>query len=257
MTAQLFDLDGKVAIVTGASSGLGVSFAVALAAAGADVALGARRTELLDETRAKITALGRRAIAVTTDVTQPADCERLVSAAVDQLGSADILINNAGVGHVAPAHKEDPADFNHVLAVNLTGAFQMAQAFGRACIAGAHGGAIVNISSVVGMVANEAPQAAYAASKAGLLALTRELAMQWTLRRGIRVNALVPGLVHSDMTSAIEANEQAYANATAAIPMRRLGDADELVGALLLLASDAGSYMTGSAVIVDGGWTVH
>jgi NAD(P)-dependent dehydrogenase (short-subunit alcohol dehydrogenase family) len=252
-----FDLDGKVAIVTGASSGLGVAFALALAEAGANVALGARRTELLDETKGKIEALGRRAIAVATDVSKPEDCERLVAAAVAQLGSADILINNAGVGNVVPSHKEDPADFNRVLGINLTGSYQMAQSFGRACIAGGHGGSIVNISSVLGMVATDAPQAAYVASKAGLLALTRELAMQWTLRRGIRVNALVPGLISTDMTAAIEANEQALEQATASIPMKRLGSADELIGALLLLASDAGSYMTGSAVIVDGGWTAH
>jgi NAD(P)-dependent dehydrogenase (short-subunit alcohol dehydrogenase family) len=252
-----FDLDGRVAIVTGASSGLGVTFALALAEAGADVALGARRADLLEETKGKITALGRRAIAVATDVTQPADCERLVAAAVEHFGSADILVNNAGIGHVAPSHKENPADFNRVLSVNLTGAYQMAQAFGRACIAGGHGGSIVNISSVLGMVATDAPQAAYVASKAGLLALTRELAMQWTLRRGIRVNTLVPGLVHSDMTAAIEANEQALESATASIPMRRLGDPEELVGALLLLASDAGSYMTGSSIVIDGGWTAH
>jgi NAD(P)-dependent dehydrogenase (short-subunit alcohol dehydrogenase family) len=252
-----FDLDGKVAIVTGASSGLGVAFALALAEAGANVALGARRTELLDDTKGKIEALGRRAIAVATDVSKPEDCERLVAATVEQLGSADILINNAGIGNVVPSHKEDPADFNRVLGINLTGSYQMAQSFGRACIAGGHGGSIVNISSVLGMVATDAPQAAYVASKAGLLALTRELAMQWTLRRGIRVNALVPGLISTDMTAAIEANEQALEQATASIPMKRLGSADELIGALLLLASDAGSYMTGSAVIVDGGWTAH
>ena len=252
-----FDLDGKVAIVTGASSGLGVAFALALAEAGADVALGARRTELLEETKGKIEALGRRAIAVATDVSNPEDCERLVAQAVEQLGSADILINNAGVGSVVPSHKEDPADFRRVVDINLVGSYQMAQSFGRACIAGSHGGSIVNISSVLGMVATNAPQAAYVASKAGLLALTRELAMQWTLRRGIRVNALVPGLISTDMTAAIEANEQALESATASIPMKRLGSADELIGALLLLASDAGSYMTGSAIVVDGGWTAH
>jgi NAD(P)-dependent dehydrogenase (short-subunit alcohol dehydrogenase family) len=252
-----FDLDGKVAIVTGASSGLGVAFALALAEAGANVALGARRTALLDETKGKIEALGRRAIAVATDVSNPEDCERLVAATVEQLGSADILVNNAGVGNVVPSHKEDPADFNRVLGINLTGSYQMAQSFGRACIASGHGGSIVNISSVLGIVATDAPQAAYVASKAGLLALTRELAMQWTLRRGIRVNALVPGLISTDMTAAIEANEQALEQATSSIPMKRLGSADELIGALLLLASDAGSYMTGSAVIVDGGWTAH
>jgi NAD(P)-dependent dehydrogenase (short-subunit alcohol dehydrogenase family) len=252
-----FSLEGKVAIVTGASSGLGVTFALALAEAGADVALGARRVELLQDTKGKVEALGRRCVAVPTDVADPADCERLVAAARDELGDVDVLVNNAGVARVVPSHKDDPAEFTRVLQVNLTGAYQMAQAFGRACIAAGHGGSIVNVSSVLGMVSTDAPQTAYSASKAGLLGMTRDLAMQWTLRRGIRVNALVPGLIVSDMTAAIQANEQASASALASIPMRRLGDADELVGALLLLASDAGSYMTGSALIVDGGWTAQ
>lgn len=252
-----FSLEGKVAIVTGASSGLGVTFALALAEAGADVALGARRVELLRDTKEKVEALGRRCVAVPTDVADPADCEALVAAARDGLGDVDVLVNNAGVARVVPSHKDDPAEFNRVLQVNLTGAYQMAQAFGRACIAAKHGGSIVNVSSVLGMVSTDAPQTAYCASKAGLLAMTRDLAMQWTLRRGIRVNALVPGLIVSDMTAAIRANEQASASALASIPMKRLGDPDELVGALLLLASDAGSYMTGSAPIVDGGWTAQ
>ncbi|KUP97928.1 SDR family NAD(P)-dependent oxidoreductase [Thermobifida cellulosilytica] len=252
-----FSLEGRVAIVTGASSGLGVTFALALAEAGADVALGARRTDLLDETRKKIEALGRRCVAVRTDVADPADCEALVAAARDRLGGTDVLVNNAGVGRVVPSHKDDPAEFTRVLQINLIGAYQMAQAFGRACIAAGHGGSIINVSSVLGMVSTDAPQAAYSASKAGLLGITRDLAMQWTLRRGIRVNALVPGLIHSDMTAAIEADEKAAASALASIPMRRLGDADELVGALLLLASDAGSYMTGSFLVVDGGWTAQ
>ncbi|MEY9211761.1 SDR family oxidoreductase [Thermobifida halotolerans] len=252
-----FSLEGRVAIVTGASSGLGVTFALALAEAGADVALGARRTQLLDETKGRIEALGRRCVAVRTDVADPADCEALVAAARDRLGGADILVNNAGVGRVVPSHRDDPAEFARVLQTNLVGAYQMAQAFGRACIAAKHGGSIINVSSVLGMVSTDAPQSAYSASKAGLLGITRDLAMQWTLRRGIRVNALVPGLIHSDMTAAIEADEQAEASALASIPMRRLGDADELVGALLLLASDAGSYMTGSFLVVDGGWTAQ
>jgi NAD(P)-dependent dehydrogenase (short-subunit alcohol dehydrogenase family) len=252
-----FSLEGKVAIVTGASSGLGVTFALALAEAGADVALGARRVELLEETRGKIEALGRKCIAVPTDVSNSVHCERLVSAAVNQLGGADILVNNAGIAQVVPAHKEDPADFNRVLSVNLLGSYQMAQAFGRACITAGHGGSIINISSVLGLVSTAAPQAAYSASKAGLLAMTRDLALQWTLRRGIRVNALVPGLIVSDMTAGIQDNQDASASALASIPMRRLGQADELVGALLLLASDAGSYITGSSLIVDGGWTAQ
>lgn len=252
-----FSLDGKVAVVTGASSGLGVTFALALAEAGADVALGARRIALLDETRGKIEALGRRSVAVPTDVALTEDCERLVAAARDRLGGADVLVNNAGIAHVAPSHRDDPASFDQVLSVNLAGAYRTAQAFARACIAAGHGGAIVNISSVLGLVSTSAPQTAYSASKAGLMAMTRDLALQWTQRRGIRVNALVPGLIHSDMTASITADEAAAASALASIPMRRLGEPDELVGALLLLASDAGSYITGSSLIVDGGWTAQ
>ncbi|AXK37146.1 SDR family NAD(P)-dependent oxidoreductase [Streptomyces armeniacus] len=252
-----FRLDGKVAIVTGASSGLGITFALALAEAGADIALGARRTELLEETRRKVEALGRRCVAVATDVAEPADCAALVAAARDGLGDVDILVNNAGMARVVPTHRDDPAEFARVLQVNLTGAYQMAQAFGRACIDAGHGGSVINMSSVLGMVSTDAPQPAYSASKAGLLGMTRDLAMQWTRRRGIRVNALVPGLVVSGMTEAIQADEQASASALASIPMRRLGDPDELVGALLLLASDAGSYITGSSLVVDGGWTAQ
>jgi NAD(P)-dependent dehydrogenase (short-subunit alcohol dehydrogenase family) len=252
-----FSLEGKTAIVTGASSGLGVTFALALAQAGADIALGARRVELLDETRGKVEALGRRCVAVPTDVADPAACEALVAAAREQLGDVHVLVNNAGIARVAPAHKDDPAEFARVLQVNLTGSYQMAQAFGRACIAAGHGGSVVNISSVLGMVSTDAPQAAYSASKAGLLGITRDLSMQWTHRRGIRVNALVAGLIESDMTAAIQTDEAAQAAALASIPMRRLGNADELIGALLLLASDAGSYITGSFLTVDGGWTAQ
>jgi NAD(P)-dependent dehydrogenase (short-subunit alcohol dehydrogenase family) len=252
-----FALDGKVAVVTGASSGLGVTFALALAEAGADVALGARRVDRLEETKGKIESLGRRCIAVPTDVSVTEDCDRLVSEAREQLGDVHVLVNNAGIAHVAPSHRDDPTSFDQVLSVNLAGAYRMAQAFGRACIDAGHGGSIVNISSVLGMVSTSAPQPAYSASKAGLLAMTRDLALQWTRRRGIRVNALVPGLIHTDMTAGITSNEAAEASALASIPMGRLGESDELVGALLLLASDAGSYITGSGLVVDGGWTAQ
>jgi NAD(P)-dependent dehydrogenase (short-subunit alcohol dehydrogenase family) len=252
-----FRLDGKVAVVTGASSGLGVLFSTALADAGADLVLGARRAELLEETRRAVEARGRRCICVRTDVVSPDDCEALVAAATEQLGGPHILVNNAGVGSVVPAHKEDPAEFLRVLHVHLLGAYQMAQSFARACIAAGHPGAIVNVSSVLGLVSADVPQAAYVSAKAGLLGLTRELAMQWTARRGIRVNALVPGLMDAGITGRLTSNEEHYAAALTSIPMGRLGDPSELAGALLLLVSDAGSYITGSSLVVDGGWTIH
>ena len=252
-----FRLDGQVAIVTGASSGLGRTFALALAEAGADVAIGARRADLLADTRAEVEARGRRCLNLRTDVTSAADCEALVAGTVEQLGSVDILVNNAGVGSVVPSHKEDIEDFKRVLDVHLIGAYQMAQAFARACIAGEHGGVIVNVSSVMGLVATDLPQAAYISAKAALLGLTRDLAMQWSVRRGIRVNALVPGLFTTGMTEHLTGNETSHQAALANIPLGRLGDPSELVGPLLLLTSKAGSYIAGSALVVDGGWTMR
>lgn len=254
---DLFRLDGKAAIVTGASSGLGASFATVLAEAGADVAIGARRVELLEETKRAVEGLGRRCVAVATDVTSAEDCERLVAAAKEQLGGLHILVNNAGVNVVAPALREDPEQFRRIVDVHLLGTYQMSQSFARACVEGGHGGSIVNISSVVGMTATAAPQAAYGAAKSALFGLTRELAMQWTGRRGIRVNALTPGLFLEGMSADIQQNEEAYAGARAMTMYGRLGEARELAGPLLLLASDAGSYMTGASLVVDGGWTIH
>ena len=251
-----FRLDGKVAVVTGASSGLGVTFAVALAAAGADVVLGARRLDRLDETRVAVEAEGRRCIAVSTDVSRYEDCAALVAAAIEQLGDVHVLVNNAGIGHAAPAHKEDPADFERVLKVNLTGCYNMSHAFGVALIAAGHGGSIINVSSVLGLSASDIPQAAYSASKAGMFGLTRDLAMQWSARRGIRVNALAPSFFRSEMTEPLLDSEVGMAKVLARTPLGRIGEPDELVGPLLLLASDAGSYMTGATLAVDGGWSM-
>jgi len=252
-----FRLDGRVAVVTGASSGLGVTFAEALAEAGADLVLGARRADRLEETKGKVEALGRRCIAVSTDVSQPADCEALVAAGVEAFGDVHVLVNNAGVGSSAPAHKEQPEAFTKVLDINLTGAYYMAQAFGRACIAAGHGGSIVNVSSVLGISGSDIPQVAYSASKAGLLGMTRDLAMQWSGRRGIRVNALAPSFFASEMTDPLLQNEIGQQKVLARTPMGRVGEVRELTGALLLLASDAGSYITGITLPVDGGWSLH
>ncbi len=254
---DLFRLDGKVAIVTGASSGLGVGFAETLADAGADLVLGARRVDRLDEVKGKIEAMGRRCVAVPTDVSKVEDCENLVAEAVSQLGRVDVLVNNAGVGHAAPAHREDPKDFGRVLDINLVGAYYMAQAFGRACIAGQHGGSIVNVSSVLALSGSEIPQVAYSASKAGMLGMTRDLAMQWSARRGIRVNALAPSFFSSELTDPLLADEIGQQKVLSRTPLGRIGEPHELAGALLLLASDAGSYITGVTLPVDGGWTLH
>src|SRR5919199_1754136 len=165
-----FRLDGRAAIVTGASSGLGVAFARALAEAGADVALGARRADRLEETRKLVEAEGRRAIVVATDVARPEDCQALVEAAMEAFGRVDVLVNNAGVGTAVPATRETPEQFRAVIDVNLNGCYWMAQACGRVMRPGS---SIVNISSILGLTTAGLPQAAYAASKAGLIGRPR------------------------------------------------------------------------------------
>ena len=191
---DLFRLDGKVAVVTGASSGLGVAFAQALAEAGADVALGARRVEKLEETAELVRGAGRRAHVVATDVADPDSCTALVESTVAELGRVDILVNNAGIGTAVPATRETPEQFRQVIDINLNGCYWMAQACGRVMEPGS---SIVNISSVLGLTTGGLPQAAYSASKAALIGLTRDLAQQWTGRKGIRVNALAPGFFAS------------------------------------------------------------
>ncbi|MEO9220465.1 MAG: SDR family oxidoreductase [Mycobacteriaceae bacterium] len=246
-----FRLDGKVAVVTGASSGLGVAFAQALAEAGADVSLGARRADRLTTTLALVEAAGRRGLAVTTDVARPEDCEALVDATMAKFGRVDILVNNAGVGTAVPATRETPAQFRQVIDVNLNGCYWMAQACGRVMQPGS---SIVNISSVLGLTTAGLPQAAYAASKAGLIGLTRDLAQQWTGRKGIRVNALAPGFFVSEMTDAYP--PEYLAAMQPRVLAGRLGEAGELAAALVFLASSAGGYVTGQTLAVDGGITI-
>jgi NAD(P)-dependent dehydrogenase (short-subunit alcohol dehydrogenase family) len=248
---ELFRLDGKVAIVTGASSGIGVAFAQALAQAGADIALGARRVDRLADTKAKVESLGRRAIAVQTDVSKPEDCQRLVDETISQLGRVDVLINNAGVGGAVPATRETVDEFRAVIDVNLNGCYWMAQACGRVM---GPGSSIVNISSILGITTAGLPQAAYAASKAGLIGLTRDLASQWTGRKGIRVNALAPGFFASEMT---DQYPPGYLDSLEPRMITgRKGDVQELSAALLFLASPAGGYVTGQTLPVDGGVTL-
>ncbi|TYL51778.1 SDR family oxidoreductase [Nocardioides sp. BGMRC 2183] len=249
--SNLFRLDGKVAVVTGASSGLGVSFAQALAAAGADVALGARRVERLAETAELVTSAGRRAVSVATDVADPDSCTALVEAAMNEFGRVDVLVNNAGIGTAVPATRETPEQFRQVIDVNLNGCYWMAQACGRVMQPGS---SIINISSVLGITTAGLPQAAYASSKAGLIGMTRDLAQQWTGRKGIRVNAIAPGFFASEMTEEYPPGylEQQQGR----IPMGRKGDPAELAATVVFLASDAAGYITGQTLPVDGGLTI-
>ncbi|MCW2536659.1 MAG: fabG9 [Modestobacter sp.] len=245
---DLFRLDGRVAIVTGASSGLGAVFARALAEAGADVVLGARRAERLADTVAAVEDVGRRALAVRTDVTRPEDCQALVDAAVAEFGAVDVLVNNAGVGTAVPATRETPEQFREVVDVNLHGCYWMAQACGRVMRPGS---SIVNVSSVLGLTTAGLPQAAYAASKAGLIGLTRDLAQQWTGRKGIRVNALAPGFFTSEMTDSY--TEGYLESQLPRVLVGRMGHPQELAAALIFLVSDAGGYVTGTTLPVEGG----
>lgn len=243
-----FRLDGRVAVITGASSGLGVALALGLAEAGADIVACARRTDRLQRTREQVTDRDRRCLATTCDVTDPDHCTRAVEAALAEFGRVDVLINNAGVASATPASRELPDAFRRVIDVNLMGAYWMAQACGRVM---ARGSAIVNIGSVLGLTTAGLPQAAYSSSKAAIIGLTRDLAAQWTGRKGIRVNALAPGFFPSEMTD--EYPEGYLTSMMARVPMRRTGRLDEIIGPAVFLASDAASYVTGVVLPVDGG----
>lgn len=247
-----FKLDGKVAVVTGTSSGLGVAFAKGLAEAGADVAIGARRVERLDDTAAMVVAAGRECYAAALDVSDPDRCRDFAAEVGERFGRIDILVNNAGVGTAVPASRETPEQFRQVLEVNLEGVYWMAQAVQPHMT---EGGVIVNVGSVIGEIHGFLPQAAYAASKTALVGLTRDLSHQWAGRKGIRVVCLEPGFFPSEMSDDIP-------DATAAIvtqftPLGRYGEPEELAAAVVFLASDAASYVTGSTLKVDGGLVGH
>lgn len=247
----MFRLDGKVAIVTGASSGLGVAFAQACAQAGADVVLAARRIEKLSDTAELVKSADRRALTVRTDVTVPDQCLAMADAAMAEFGRVDVLINNAGVGTAVPATRETPDEFRAVVDINLHGSYWAAQACARVMTPGS---SIINLSSILGLTTAGLPQAAYSASKAAIVGLTRDLAQQWGTRKGIRVNAIAPGFFKSEMTDQYKPDYLESLRSRFILP--RMGDPAELAATLVWLASPAAGYVTGQTIVVDGGVTI-
>jgi NAD(P)-dependent dehydrogenase (short-subunit alcohol dehydrogenase family) len=247
-----FRLDGRVVLLTGASSGLGARFARILHASGAEVVVAARRLDRLEKLAAELD--GTRAVAC--DVADPASIRNLVETTLAETGRIDVLVNNAGLANPMPAEDEPLEVFREVLEVNLVGLFHLSQLAGRAMLAAGHG-VIVNVASILGLVASgQLPQAGYVASKGAVVNLTRELGVQWA-RKGIRVNAIAPGWFPSEMTEEMFAQESGQRWIHRNTPMGRGGEANELDGALLYLASDASTYVTGQTLAVDGGWTAR
>jgi NAD(P)-dependent dehydrogenase (short-subunit alcohol dehydrogenase family) len=247
---DLFDLSGKAAIVTGASSGIGRHAARTLAAAGAKVAIAARRLDALVDLEKQIKAADGRALPLALDVTDAASVADCVKAAETELGPIAILVNNAGIADTKAALEVCEDDWDRVVDTNLKGAWLMAQAVAQHMTRLGHGGAIVNMASVLGL-AGTGQVPAYCASKGGLVNLTRALAVEWA-RHGIRVNALAPVYIETEINRDFLASE-AGQGLRKRVPLRRFGTPADLDGALLLLASDAGRYITGSIVTVDGG----
>ncbi|HPU41169.1 MAG TPA: SDR family oxidoreductase [Acetivibrio clariflavus] len=252
--SDLFDLKGKVAIVTGASSGLGVQFAKALARQGANVAIVARRIEKLEAVKADIEKLGVKCLALKCDVSKLEEIKNTVSKVKEYFGTIDILVNNAGIGMAGPAEEQSDELWETMMSVNLNGAYYFAREVGKIMIEKRYG-KIINIGSIHSTVAmKDLPITAYCTTKGGLEMLTKALANEWA-KYNITVNAIGPAYFPSEMTEDVLSNKDFLEYINSRCPMGRPGRDGELDGALIYFASDASSYTTGQLLTVDGGWT--
>lgn len=250
MALPSFDLTGKVALVTGGTRGIGRRLVQCLAEAGADVAVVSRHLDQAEEVAREVAGMGRRSLALAHDVSRAAEAMAMVEEAVNALGRLDILVNNAGMTQVKPALEVTEADWDMVLNLNLKGLFFACQAAARIMIPQG-GGKIINIASVGGVI-GESKMAPYAASKAGVISLTKSLAREWG-RYNIQVNAIGPGYVRTEMNREAFQDEKVYQSILSTIPLRRIGEVEDLDGALLFLASSASDFVTGHTLFVDGG----
>ena len=255
--SNLFDLTGKVVVVTGSGRGLGQAIAVGLGHAGASVVVCSRTIAEAEATAAEIAASGSPSLAVQVDTGDRASCERLIAITVDRFGKLDVMVNNAGIDIIEPAEDVSPDSWDQVLNVNLTGYFNCSQLAARQMIAQGSGGSIINNSSIAGRV-GIAGLSAYAAAKGGVDQLTKVQAVEWA-PRGIRVNAFAPGYFENVMSGATEEHRRPdkRSQVLAFTPMGRRGLPEELVGPVVFLASDASSYVTGVVLYVDGGYTAQ
>jgi NAD(P)-dependent dehydrogenase (short-subunit alcohol dehydrogenase family) len=250
--AELFDLTGRTALVTGASSGLGVDFALGLRRAGAAVYVAARRLDRLEA----LCDANPGLTPIACDLADASSVEAAATRIAAEVGALDVLVNNAGMSIPGRAEQESMTDFRRVIDVNLAGTFQLTQLIARPMLEAGRG-SIVNVASIMGLVASSPNrQASYCAAKGALVNLTRELAVQWA-RRGVRVNAIAPGWFPSEATTELMEDGPGNDYVRANTPLGRVGDPTELLGTLLLLASDAGSFLTGQIIAVDGGWSAR
>jgi NAD(P)-dependent dehydrogenase (short-subunit alcohol dehydrogenase family) len=254
MSLPTFSLNGKVALVTGSTKGIGYGIALALAQAGADLVIVSRNQADCDRVANEVRSIGRRAIGVATDVTQNDQVQSLVEKTIAEYGRIDILVNNAGTAITKRAEDLTEADFDRVVALDQRAVFFVAQAVGRQMIKQG-GGRIINVASILGLV-GERQVLPYCVAKGGVIQMTRALALEWA-KYNVNVNALCPGYVITPMNEADLKNEKIYNHLIKNIPMRRLGQVEDMVGAAVFLASDAASYMTGQCLVIDGGWTAQ